>query len=58
MKKIRTSIKGRKCKHPGCQHILSIYNHEALCHVHSGEGLVGAGSNQAPARATARRRIG
>ncbi|MCX5707961.1 MAG: hypothetical protein NTY14_03150 [Candidatus Omnitrophica bacterium] len=34
MKKTRTSLKGRKCKHPGCSHILSIYNHEGYCHVH------------------------
>ncbi|MFA5117019.1 MAG: hypothetical protein WC486_07065 [Candidatus Omnitrophota bacterium] len=37
MKKIRTSLKGRKCKFPHCKHILSIYNHEAYCHVHLGQ---------------------
>ncbi|MDD2680370.1 MAG: hypothetical protein PHO03_06200 [Candidatus Omnitrophica bacterium] len=36
MKKIRTSLKGRKCKFPHCKHILSIYNHESYCHVHLG----------------------
>ena len=34
MKKIRTSNKSRKCKHPKCAHILSIYNHEEFCHIH------------------------
>ncbi|MDD2688950.1 MAG: hypothetical protein PHT41_02200 [Candidatus Omnitrophica bacterium] len=34
MKKVRTSCKGRRCKFPRCKHILSIYNHEAYCHVH------------------------
>ncbi|MFH1458083.1 MAG: hypothetical protein ABIG31_02815 [Candidatus Omnitrophota bacterium] len=37
MKKVRTSYKGRKCKFRGCKHILSIYNHEAYCHVHLGQ---------------------
>ncbi|MDD5196740.1 MAG: hypothetical protein WC937_05185 [Candidatus Omnitrophota bacterium] len=37
MKKIRTSLKGRKCKFPHCKHILSIYNHEDYCHVHLGQ---------------------
>ena len=32
--KIVASHKGRKCKYPGCKRLLSIYNHEALCHVH------------------------
>ncbi|MDP2943589.1 MAG: hypothetical protein Q8O36_08820 [Candidatus Omnitrophota bacterium] len=35
--KIRTSRKGRKCKHPHCKQILSIYNHEVFCHVHHGQ---------------------
>jgi hypothetical protein len=34
IKKVRTSLKGRKCKYPHCKHLLSIYNHEAYCHVH------------------------
>jgi len=33
-KKLKTSGEGRKCKFPHCEHILSIYNHEAYCHVH------------------------
>jgi len=37
MKKVRTSLKGRICKFPHCKHILSIYNHEAYCHVHLGQ---------------------
>ncbi|MFH0856075.1 MAG: hypothetical protein V1869_06200 [Candidatus Omnitrophota bacterium] len=37
MKKIKTSLKGRKCRFPHCKHILSIYNHEAYCHVHLGQ---------------------
>ncbi len=36
-KKIQTSSKGRKCKSHGCQHILSIYNHEVYCRVHAGD---------------------
>ncbi|MCX5716188.1 MAG: hypothetical protein NTV07_04925 [Candidatus Omnitrophica bacterium] len=36
MQKIRTSNKHRKCKFPHCDQILSIYNHEAYCHVHLG----------------------
>jgi len=34
MKKIKTSHKGRVCKFPHCKQILSIYNHEAYCHIH------------------------
>ncbi|MCX5710226.1 MAG: hypothetical protein NT088_05860 [Candidatus Omnitrophica bacterium] len=37
MKKVRTSLKGRKCRFPHCKHILSIYNHESYCHVHLGQ---------------------
>lgn len=37
MKKVRTSYKGRICKFLHCKHILSIYNHEAYCHVHLGQ---------------------
>lgn len=36
MMKVKTSHKGRKCRYPHCKHILSIYNHEAYCHVHLG----------------------
>jgi len=28
---------GRKCKYFGCKHILSIYNAESYCHIHSGK---------------------
>ncbi len=31
---LKTSLEGRKCKFPNCQRILSIYNHQAYCHVH------------------------
>ena len=37
MKKVRTSLKGRKCKFLHCKHILSIYNHESYCHFHLGQ---------------------
>jgi len=47
MKKVKTSVKGRKCKFPGCKHILSIYNHEMYCYIHlnviyagQGQGLL------------------
>jgi hypothetical protein len=33
-KKVKTSADGRKCAFPNCNHILSIYNHEAYCHIH------------------------
>lgn len=33
-KKILTEHKNRKCKHPGCKNILSIYNHDNNCHIH------------------------
>lgn len=33
-KKILTAHKGRKCKHPDCKRLLSIYNHSVNCHVH------------------------
>jgi hypothetical protein len=33
-KKVKTSAHGRKCAHPNCNHILSIYNHEPYCHIH------------------------
>jgi hypothetical protein len=33
-KMLKTSSADRKCHHPGCLHILSIYNHEVFCHVH------------------------
>ena len=34
MKKVKTSDKGRKCRFPRCGHLLSIYNHDAYCHIH------------------------
>jgi len=34
MKKIKVSHRGRKCKHPGCKIILSVYNHDCFCYVH------------------------
>ncbi|MCP4611133.1 MAG: hypothetical protein GY845_20685 [Planctomycetes bacterium] len=34
LKTLKTSAEGRKCKFPHCKHLLSIYNHEAYCHVH------------------------
>lgn len=34
-KKIVSSRKGRKCKSHGCKHVLSIYNHEDFCRLHS-----------------------
>ena len=36
IKKVKTSLKGRKCKYLHCKHILSIYNHEDYCHIHLG----------------------
>ncbi len=39
MKKVKTSLKGRKCKFPLCKQMLSIYNHEAYCHVHLGQAV-------------------
>ncbi|MFA5090098.1 MAG: hypothetical protein WC510_03545 [Candidatus Omnitrophota bacterium] len=36
MKKVKTSCRGRKCKFPHCRQTLSIYNHEAYCHIHLG----------------------
>jgi len=35
-KTIKTSASGRKCMFLHCKCILSIYNHEAYCHVHRG----------------------
>ena len=34
MKKVKTSLKGRKCRLLHCKQILSIYNHDEYCHVH------------------------
>ena len=39
-KKITTSHKGRKCKHPNCSRVLSIYNHNVLCHAHLNKLLI------------------
>lgn len=33
-KMLRTSPEGRKCLFPHCTQTLSIYNHEAYCHLH------------------------
>ncbi len=33
-KTLKTSPEGRKCTFPHCKRLLSIYNHEAYCHVH------------------------
>ena len=31
-KQIARSQKGRKCKTPDCNNILSVYNHDVYCH--------------------------
>jgi hypothetical protein len=36
-KMLKTSADNRKCMFPNCTHILSIYNHEAYCHIHQGQ---------------------
>jgi hypothetical protein len=33
-KPLKTSAEGRRCRFPGCERTLSIYNHEAYCHKH------------------------
>jgi hypothetical protein len=33
-KMLKTSADNRKCTFPHCTHTLSIYNHEAYCHIH------------------------
>lgn len=33
-KSLKTSAEGRKCIFANCTHTLSIYNHEAYCHLH------------------------
>jgi len=33
-KALKTSAEGRKCAYPNCNRLLSIYNHDAYCHVH------------------------
>jgi len=33
-KTLKTSADGRKCSFPRCKRLLSVYNHEAYCHVH------------------------
>ncbi len=33
-KPMKASAEGRKCRYPGCDRTLSIYNHEAYCHNH------------------------
>ena len=36
-KMLKISAEGRKCMFPHCTNILSIYNHEAYCHIHRGK---------------------
>ncbi len=31
---LKISASGRKCSYPGCENILSIYNHQNYCHIH------------------------
>ncbi|MBU1261165.1 MAG: hypothetical protein KJ757_07255 [Planctomycetes bacterium] len=33
-KMLKTSPVNRKCAFPGCEHTLSIYNHQEFCHIH------------------------
>jgi len=33
-KTLKTSPAGRRCKFPGCQRPLSIYNHNTYCRIH------------------------
>ncbi|MBN2316752.1 MAG: hypothetical protein JXM79_22685 [Sedimentisphaerales bacterium] len=33
-KKLKMSADGRTCAFPNCKNLLSIYNHEAYCHIH------------------------
>ncbi|MGA2323869.1 MAG: hypothetical protein ABSG22_08480 [Sedimentisphaerales bacterium] len=33
-KMLKTSADNRKCIFPNCTQTLSIYNHEAYCHIH------------------------
>jgi hypothetical protein len=33
-KSLKTSAEGRKCMYKNCTHTLSIYNHDAYCHLH------------------------
>jgi hypothetical protein len=39
VKILKTSPEGRKCMFPQCNRTLSIYNHEAYCHVHRNQVL-------------------
>jgi hypothetical protein len=46
-KMLKTSADNRKCIFPKCTQTLSIYNHEAYCHIHQGsvpQGYVHQGS--------------
>ncbi|MBN1795756.1 MAG: hypothetical protein JW804_03705 [Sedimentisphaerales bacterium] len=36
-KMLKTSADNRKCAFPNCTQTLSIYNHEAYCHIHRGQ---------------------
>ncbi len=33
-KPLKSSAEGRKCRYPGCERTLSIYNHGSYCHNH------------------------
>lgn len=39
-KMLKTSPDGRICSFPGCNCVLSIYNHEILCRVHHNKLLI------------------
>jgi hypothetical protein len=34
MKKMKTEAQGRKCAFRDCNRTLSVFNHEAYCHLH------------------------
>ncbi|MBE0536011.1 MAG: hypothetical protein IH624_10110 [Phycisphaerae bacterium] len=42
-KTLKTSAEGRKCAYPKCNRLLSIYNHDAYCHVHRDQVSQGPG---------------
>jgi hypothetical protein len=37
VKVLKTSAEGRKCQYQNCTQTLSIYNHEAYCHIHQNQ---------------------
>lgn len=45
-KKTRLEPEGRRCAHPGCNAILSIYNHGDQCQSHHAEGMGDSGPNR------------